>query len=136
MKKIVLNQIQTPDGTILRSHHVHDYVTYIDKNGKEYMVDGGTEYLRRTIHQDAPYIELTIFDDAPFEVIRESLHRGGRGKDGDKPLTFVPISKMSDNWLKNCIKYNKQIGQEKSYHSKMYTKELIYRKKNKITIED
>jgi hypothetical protein len=39
--RIVANRIRTPDGTILESKHRHDYVTYTDANGKQYMVDGG-----------------------------------------------------------------------------------------------
>ena len=41
MEELLLNQIKTPDGTILRSHSRHDYVTHVDANGHEYMVDGG-----------------------------------------------------------------------------------------------
>ena len=48
-EKYLANRIRTPDGTILESMHRHDYVTYIDANGKEYMVDGGLDYLRRNI---------------------------------------------------------------------------------------
>lgn len=126
-KRIILNQIKTPDGTILKSMHRHDYVTYTDKNGLEYMVDGGNEYLRRTVHEEAPYEELTVYEDAPFEVIRESFHRGGRGKDGTQPLTWVPMSKMSDDWLLACIEYNEDRGLGESFANQMYKEELMYR---------
>jgi len=36
-KKIILNRIKTPDGTILTSYHRHDYIEYIDDNGLEYI---------------------------------------------------------------------------------------------------
>ena len=134
--RIILNQIKTPDGTILRSMHRHDYVTYTDANGLEYMVDGGHDYLRRITHDEAPYEELTIYDDAPFEVIRENFHRGGRGKDGTEPLSWVPMSKMSDSWLHACITYNEDRGMGDYYATEMYRSELAYRLKNGISIED
>jgi hypothetical protein len=158
-KRIILNQIMTPDGTILKSMNRHDYVTYTDKNGLEYMVDGGHEYLRRTVHETPVtfglkikkfllkligktwtdprvYTELTVYEDAPFEVIRENFHRGGRGKDGLQPLTWVPMFEMSDDWLKACISYNEERGMGKSFANKMYRKELKYRKSNKISIKE
>lgn len=129
-KQIILNQIKTPDGTILKSMHRHDYVTHTDANCLEYMVDGGSEYLRRTVHEEAPYEELTVYDDAPFEEIRESFHRGGRGKDGTEPLTWVPMSKMSDEWLLACITYNEDRGLGESFANEMYKKELMHRQSN------
>jgi hypothetical protein len=137
--KIILNQIRTPDGTIIRSMHRHDYVTHKDKNGLEYMVDGGSDYLRRNFHEEAPYEELSVYDNAPFEVIRQSFHRGGRGKDGKQPLTWVPISEMSDAWLQACIDYNIERGYDKydgGYSNSLYEKELEYRKEQGIFIED
>lgn len=133
-KKIILNSIRTPDGTVLVSRHRHDYVTYVDKNGLEYMVDGGTDYLRRTVHEEAPYEELSIYEDAPFEIIREHYCRGGRGKNGDQPLTWVPMSQMNDEWLAACIVYNEDRGQSDSFANSMYKKEQQYRKEKGISI--
>ena len=135
-KQIILNQIKTPDGTILKSMHRHDYVTYTDKNGLVYMVDGGNEYLRRNVNEEAPHEELTIYADAPFEIIRENFHRGGRGKDGTEPLTWVPMSKMSDEWLLACITYNKKLGLDESTANDIYKKELKYRQAQGISIAD
>lgn len=127
-RKIILNRIKTPDGTILISHHVHDYVTYTDANGLEYMVDGGTEYLRRTVYEGAPYEELSIYDDELFEVIREYYERGGRGINGDEPLTWVPLAQMNTEWVEACIVYNEKRGMGEGFANKMYKKELEFRK--------
>jgi hypothetical protein len=135
-KRIIVNQIRTPDGTILKSMHRHDYVTYTDKNGLEYMVDGGTDYIRRNVHESAPYEELTIYSDAPFEVIRENYCRGGRGKDGTQPLTWVPLSQMNDDWVKACIVYNEERGMGTSFANKMYATELKYREENGISLQE
>lgn len=67
--QLVYNAIQTPDGTILQSKHRHDYVTHTDKNGKHYMVDGGTDYCRRSNNGDEISLCLTVLD--PIEKIRE-----------------------------------------------------------------
>ena len=135
-KHIILNQIRTPDGTILKSLHRHDFNTYTDANGLEYMVDGGTDYLRRNVHKDAPYEELTIYCDAPYEIIRQHYCRGGRGKNGDQPLTWVPLKDMSNDWLNACIVYNNELGMDSSFANSMYRKELEYRKENNIYIYD
>ena len=135
-RRIILNQIKTPDGTILKSMHRHDYVTHTDVNGLEYMVDGGSEYLRRNINEDAPHEELTVYSDAPFEEIREVFHRGGRGKDGTEPLTWVPMSNMSNSWLLACITYNEERRMGEGFANEMYKKELMYRQEKGIEITD
>ena len=135
-RTIIINQIRTPDGTVIKSMHRHDYVTHVDKNGHQYMVDGGSEYLRRNVVEEAPYEELTIYSDAPFEVISENFHRGGRGKDGTQPLTWVPMYQMSDEWLKACIRYNAERGIADCFANKLYAQELEYRAEKGIIIPE
>jgi hypothetical protein len=134
-RKIILNRIQTPDGTVLISHHRHDYQTHVDKNGEEYMVDGGKDYLRRNVNKIA-YIDQSVYDDAPFDIIRISLYRGGRGIDGTEPLKWVPLYQMNDAWVKATIDYVVDHGGDiKGWYCKILKKELAYRKKNKIKIK-
>lgn len=135
-KQILVNQIRTPDGTVLVSRHRHDYVTYTDKNGKEYMVDGGNDYLRRNVHTDAPHEEISVYSDEDFEKIREHFCRGGRGKDGKEALTWVPLQKMSNAWVLACIDFNADRGMADSVSSKLYNTEIVYRAEKGIFIED
>ena len=133
--RLILSKIQTPDGTILTSYHRHDYVTHIDANGEEYILDGGNDYQRTSVNKES-FKDLSIWSDAPYEIIRENFHRGGRGKNGDEPLKWVPLSKMSDEWIKNCIEYNDKLGMSKSYATYLYCKEIRYRQRMGIKIED
>jgi hypothetical protein len=61
MDKILSNRMRTPDGTILESKHRHDYVTHLDANGNEYMLDGGLAYVRCSAYGDEEM--LTVYDD-------------------------------------------------------------------------
>jgi hypothetical protein len=101
--RIVLNRIQTPDGTVLISYHVHDYKSYKDTiSGEVYMVDGGHEYLRRSVNE-VPYIEQSVYDDEPFETIREVFCWGTRGKDGKSPVTYIPLSQLETSHIEAII---------------------------------
>lgn len=99
------------------------------------MLDGGNEYQRYSMNKD-PFEDLSVWSDAPFKVIRENYHCGSRGKDGLQPLTWVPLSKMSNEWLKNCIKYNDDRGAGMCDSTYWYAKELRYRKRMNISIKD
>lgn len=46
------------------------------------------------------------------------------------------MSEMSDEWLKNCIKYNANLNIDDSFASEMYRKELKYREENGIFLQD
>ena len=99
--KLILNALRTPDGTVIQSLHRHDYVTYTDANGKEYMVDGGLDYLRRSIHDDQ--IDLSEYDDAPHERQRELLTWGTYGIKGDQPLQYKTIADMDTGHLEAVV---------------------------------
>tara|TARA_R110002153_G_scaffold100188_1_gene236056 strand:+ start:114 stop:494 length:381 start_codon:yes stop_codon:yes gene_type:complete len=101
MAEILCNKMRTPDGTILHSVHRHDYVTHTDANGKEYMLDGGLSYVRRSANGDEEM--LTVFDDAPHEILRDCVEWGTYGPEGNQPLTYIKISEMSSEHLRKCV---------------------------------
>jgi len=103
MSTLVYNAIRTPDGTVLESTHRHDYKAYLDKNGKEYMVDGGLEYIRRNVHGDAPYEELSVYTTDGHDRVREVVKWGTYGINGDQPLTRVLLKDMSKEHIQACL---------------------------------
>lgn len=123
---IVANKIRTPDGTILQSFNRHDYKTYTDKNGKEYMVDGGLDYLRRNFHDDAPYEELSCTWGDHFERIRESFCWGTRGKGGQDALKWVELMNLSTEHIQAILETQFAPGQN-SWVKELMEKELKYR---------
>jgi hypothetical protein len=125
--RIVSNRIRTPDGTILESMNRHDYVTYTDANGLEYMVDGGLDYLRRNVHDDAPYEELSVHSTDSHMLIREVFKWGTRGKDGKQPLTYVPLKYLTTDHIEAILKTQDHIQQ---YIRNIFLDEMIFRTKN------
>ena len=123
MSQIVCNRIITPDGTVLQSHHRHDYVTYVDQNGLEYMVDGGNDYLRRNIHDDAPYTEFSLTMDDPYEDVRQGFTWGTRGKDGKQPLTWVSLCMLEVEHIVAIMETQTLAD----YVTELFEKELEYR---------
>ena len=102
MSNIVRNALQTPDGTVIESRHRHDYVTHVDANGHEYMVDGGLDYIRRSSNGDE--IDLTVTLDDPHEVVREALTWGTYGPNGDQPLSYIKLCDMETDHIRACLK--------------------------------
>ncbi len=100
---IVASRLRTPDGTIIQSHHRHDYVTHKDANGREYMLDGGLDYVRRSAHGDEELMTVTL--DDPHKVVRESCTWGSRGIDGDQPLTYKKLCDMDASHI-NAVLQN------------------------------
>lgn len=99
---LIRNALQTPDGTVIESVHRHDYVTYTDANGKQYMVDGGLSYLRRSVHEDQ--VDLSLYDDQPHEVQRDVLTWGTYGINGDQPLQYKAIADMDTGHLEAVVR--------------------------------
>jgi hypothetical protein len=134
MKKFkIYSGLKTPDGTVLHSSHRHDYVTHNDKNSKEYVLDGGVEYVRCSGHGDEELIE--VFSDEPFEKVRQYCYRLGYGKYGAKDygkfrITF--LDKMTDGHLEALMTYCKEDNQ----YLPLYKMEIEYRKQNNIKIDE
>ena len=121
--QLVCNRIITPDGTVLQSHHRHDYVSYIDKNGLEYMVDGGHDYLRRIVQDEAPATEFSLTMEDPYEDVRQGFTWGTRGKDGNQPLTWVPLCDLATDHIYAILETQKLAD----YVTELMEKELEYR---------
>lgn len=147
---ILANWMMCPDGTMIPSFHRHDYRTHTtidtykevprDLDGAAVlepldtrwsMNDGGSDYIRR----GGVFTDMTVYDSDSFEVIRRFVCRGGRGKDGTEPLTWIPLFRMSNLWIESVLQYNKDNGIESKY-DKWFQKELDYRFENKIFIKD
>lgn len=126
-RKIILNAIKTPDGTILMSMYRHDYKAYTDKiSGEEYMVDGGLDYLRRNVNK-VPYEELSVFDDGTHETRRQHLLWGRNfDKDGNRLLKteFIPIKDMGSDHILAILNNIRNID---PLYKETFENELKYR---------
>ena len=105
MSRLLRNAIRTPDGTVLESRSVHDYKEYEDANGWVYIVDGGLEYLRRSVNKNAPAEDLSVAEgDHPHSSLRDIATWGTYGKAGDEALRYIKISEMTTGHLTACLR--------------------------------
>lgn len=123
-RQIIHNAMRTPDGTVLVSRDRHDYVTHVDAtNGKEYMLDGGDDYVRCSTHPDQEF--LTVYMDDPHEKRREVFTWGTYGKDGKGPLRLVPLKDLSTAHIEAILATQVQI--RGTYVQSLMEDELAYR---------
>lgn len=135
-RRLLCNRWRTPDGTILESKHVHDYVAHIDRNRDYYFVDGGLEYVRKSVN-DEPMKDLCVYTDSDYGEIRKHYKRGTFDKEGAR--IWVPMENMSDSHLLACIIYNMDRREDPEaidIASYLYAKELVYRFKNGFTVSE
>lgn len=145
---LITNRIQTPDGTILHSKYRHDFVCHIDKiNGEKYCLDGGNYYQKISFEKNPP-IDCSIYSTDDFEEVRKVMLRGTYGKNGDKPLHYVPLCEMSNEWILNVIECmnglegidymfpNSESENIQKVYLELFHKELDYRYDRQILIED
>jgi len=122
-QRIILNQIRTPDGTILTSYHTHHNVTYVDANGERYVIDGGLDYLRRSSNK-TPYKELSQYDNQPFSEIRKYLHVCEYNNGCHEPSQCIPIKDLEKSYIESILEEAlPEVLQD------YLPEELIYRKK-------
>lgn len=102
--KLVYHAIQTPDGTILESRHVHDYKTHLDAiTGEVYMIDGGLEYQRGSVNE-VPATDLSVYLEDGHEKVREATKWGTYGKDGKGPFRLVALKDMESDHIGACLR--------------------------------
>jgi len=95
MSIILRNSMLCPDGTHLISKHRHDYITHEDTNGETYFVDGGSDYLRRSVNK-SPAKDTSLYSDDPHELLREELVWGSYGLDPDyAELEYIKIKDLN-----------------------------------------
>lgn len=108
-RKLLVNKIQCPDGTVLRSFSRHHFVEHTQADGREYFVDGGIDY-QRIGHSDNQYVNLAVYVDDPIELIREHFTwTSWYDKDG-KPLGAPEtrlLKDLTDNHVLNLVEYTK-----------------------------
>jgi len=111
--------------TELVSYDRHDYKTHLDANGEEYMVDGGTNYLRRNKCKEE-YTETSLYSDTEHEVIRNVFTWGTYGINGDQPLRQILLNNMDTAHIKAILKTQTRLPK----HTKqLFKDELDYRDK-------
>lgn len=121
MRQLVYNAIKCLEcGETLVSYHVHDYKTCSCPN--EAMVDGGNEYARYGAMHFEKIKKIEVYADDDFEVVRKVATRGSRGKNGDQPLSWIPICDMDDDYLEAVLQYG---GPD--WHLDLIRKEIEYR---------
>jgi hypothetical protein len=123
-RKLLANVLRTPDGTILQSCHVHDYVEHQDENGRLYMVDGGVQYIRRTWYDEDNGEDLSVYTDDPQSKIREWFRWGTYGKDGKGPLVWKKLKFLSTHHISKIIAE----GYARNHLLKVFVDEIEFRK--------
>lgn len=132
MKHLIRNAIRTPDGTVLESHHRHDYKTHSDRiTGEEYMVDGGLAYVRCSVN-NVPAEDLSVYwddivPDCPksIQIARKVFKWGTRGKNGDQPLVYKPLNTLDTDHIKAILETQHHIA---DWMRNLFERELEYRK--------
>lgn len=125
---IICNAIMTPDGTYLRSYHRHDYKEYTDKfSGETYVVDGGNDYLRRSVNT-TPATSMDVCLSDPFETIREAFVWKSYGKNGEylPHGRYICLCEMEDDHIHAILETQWHI--KGTYVEDLMKQELAYRK--------
>ena len=125
MKELIVSRIKTPDGTILTSKSVHDYVSHEDTNGEFYFLDGGTDYQRMTVNTQQAE-DLSLFTDDPFEEIRNALYIYNRSLED-----WQLLKDLNQTLLQNLLENKKRANKNDKY-AQMYQKEIEYRNEHVI----
>ncbi len=101
-KELLLNRIQTPDGTFICSRSINDLEEYTDKNGQHYGVEGGLAY-QKVLYDKNDYVDASIYTTDDFNTIRENIVWATYGIDGDDELKYVKIKDLEVDHIENIL---------------------------------
>ena len=121
--KIVRNSMITPDGTEIISKHRHDFVCHTDKNGKQYCIDGGHEYLRK-VGDTNDCKDTSVTTDNKHEIVREVFMWNSYGKTGKGPMITKALKDLDRNHINAILKTQTHIPQE---YKDLFIAELVFR---------
>jgi hypothetical protein len=125
---IICNAIMCPDGTYLRSYHRHDYKEHLDKvSGETYIVDGGNEYLRRSVNT-TPATPMDVYLSDTFETIRRNFVWKSYGKNDEyiPHGIYIYLCEMDTDHIHAILDTQQHI--KGTYVEDLMLKELAYRK--------
>ncbi len=123
VERLLINRMRTPDGTVLTSYSRHDYRTHVDANGDKYMVDGGIDYLRRSVNE-IPAEDLSVYVTDVHEENREALYWGTYGKGGDQPLKWKNLKDLDTDHIEAILETQWHVPEWKR---ELFQDELDYR---------
>ena len=124
---IIRNAIMTPDGTYLRSYHRHDYVQHLDRfTGETYIVDGGNDYLRRSLNT-TPAEDLTVYLSDPFHVVRQAFVWKSYGKNLEHlpDGIYIALCDITTEHIRAILETQTQI--KGNFVEMLFKKELVLR---------
>ena len=132
-KKLLVNAMQTPDGTYLESRFTQDYKEYLDTvSGETYMVDGGLSYSRQSINI-WPAKMITVYDTDPHHHIRKHFRWGTYGVDGNQPRKLVALKDLTTSHITAILNNRTTMNAFKGTPiHKIFLDELTYRVKEGV----
>ena len=100
--ELLLNRIQTPDGTFICSRNLDDLGEHTDANGHYYGIQGGLAY-QKVLYDKKDYKDASIYTTDDFNLIRENIVWDTYGVDGDEELRQVKIKDLALDHIENIL---------------------------------
>ena len=100
--ELLLNRIQTPDGTFICSRSLDDLGEHTDENGHYYGIQGGLAY-QKVLYDKKDYTDASIYTTDDFNLIRENIVWDTYGVDGDEELRQVKIKDLALDHIENIL---------------------------------
>lgn len=103
--KLIQNAILIlEDNKILCSSHVHDFVSHTTPSGREFFLDGGTEYVRSSLWEEGEVKELFLYSDTPIEEVIDKILWGTRGLGNNGRLQYILLKNAETSHLEAILK--------------------------------